>query len=353
MEIVQTVLDKAVIQEGVSVPAGAELASAVEEVNLSTDSISRQVESATVRSMVRPVLDAYFQTSAVPSSRNVVADAMTTVQTTVSSARTDVVHDDARGAVLSGRISAGLPHTDLRYLQEEAPAARTNRAEKDDGVTPRSEKVVIEAVKGTMSTDSGESFDQEDGGSSFDRQAGVQNHAIQLKSGYTQPVSGQTEASREAMIHSDVLKQVVSQVREHLAGQEIKSGVEQVVIRLSPENLGELKLNLRMENQCLKVEIVAENSMVRDTLLKHSDTLKESLASQNITMETFDVSTGNSRNGAGSFGQNHADWQEQARQRQNAAWHSSGGYRLSNTAEIAKSPVHMASAEHSMLDVHF
>lgn len=217
-------------------------------------------------------------------------------------------------------------------------------------MTTQNENVVATALDETMSTDSGESFGEE-GRGSFDRHAGVQNHVIQLKTEHSQPTSGATESSET--VRSGLLKQVVGQVREHLLTRENKSGVEQVVIRLSPESLGELKLNLRMENQCLKVEIVAENSMVRDTLIKYSDTLKESLASQNITMETFDVSTGNNRNGAGSYGQNQAGWQELAHQRQQAAWRSSGGYRLSDTPEVPKNPMYLASTEHSMLDVHF
>jgi flagellar hook-length control protein FliK len=123
------------------------------------------------------------------------------------------------------------------------------------------------------------------------------------------------------------------------------------VIRLSPENLGELKMNLKMENQRLKVEIVAETTMVRDTLMKHSDSLKETLARQNITMESFDVSTGSNRQGATSQGQ--ADWRELARQRQYNAWAPNGGYKLDTVPEMPIRPVYQASTAHSMVDVHF
>jgi flagellar hook-length control protein FliK len=176
---------------------------------------------------------------------------------------------------------------------------------------------------------------------------------MQMKAEQTHMATSMPGATASETVRSEVMEQVVGQLREHLAERDIKNGAEQVVIRLSPENLGELKLNLRMENQCLKVEIVAESSMVRDALIKHSDTLKESLASQNITMDTFDVSTGNNRNGAASYGQSQADWQELARQRQHGAWQSSGGYRISNATEIPKSQIYLASSEHSMLDVHF
>jgi flagellar hook-length control protein FliK len=125
------------------------------------------------------------------------------------------------------------------------------------------------------------------------------------------------------------------------------------VIRLSPENLGELKMNLRMENQCLKVEIVAETPLVRDALMKHADSLKESLARQNITMESFDVSTGSNKYGSASQGQGQGDWRELARQRQSNAWVSAGGYRLDTVPDVPLKPLYHASATHSMVDVHF
>ncbi|WP_054697470.1 flagellar hook-length control protein FliK [Geotalea toluenoxydans] len=61
---------------------------------------------------------------------------------------------------------------------------------------------------------------------------------------------------------------------------------------LNPAELGELKINVSMEGQRLKVEVVAENAMVRDVLMANIDTLKESLSKQNVTMERFNVSTG-------------------------------------------------------------
>lgn len=294
--------------------------------------------------MVRPILDAYLQTSVVPSGGGVV-ETTPAKQTMGPLSQADATSNDVQAA-LAGRTQAEeVLRADLPPVK--APTPQGNRVETVEGLTPRNESMLAT----TMSTDSGESFDQE-GHGAFNPQTELQNHMMQLKAEHTQVAASATGGASETGI-SDVVKQVVVQVREHLAGREIKNGAEQVVIRLSPENLGELRLNLRMENQCLRVEIVAENSTVRDTLIKHSDTLKESLASQNITMESFDVSTGSNRNGSPSYGQNHAEWQELARQRQDAAWQSSGGYRQTSTPAILKNPVYLASAEHSMLDVHF
>lgn len=90
---------------------------------------------------------------------------------------------------------------------------------------------------------------------------------------------------------------VIEQVRDRLATQEVKSEGNQVRLQLRPAELGELQITLKMDNQQLKVEILAENKAVKAALLEHADTLKEVLARQNIAVERFDVSTG------GGFGQ--------------------------------------------------
>lgn len=158
------------------------------------------------------------------------------------------------------------------------------------------------------------------------------------------PVQGETA-------RPDVLQQVVRQVNEHIAKHEVKTGSEQIVIRLSPEHLGDLTLNMRMENQRLSIEIVTDNRMVRDTLLQNSDTLKDSLAKQNIKMDSFDVSTGG--NNGGTAGRDQGDWRELARQRQNNAWMPAGGYRLPDRAATSNPPAYLAKSTHTMVDLHF
>ena len=152
---------------------------------------------------------------------------------------------------------------------------------------------------------------------------------------------------------SVVAEQVVKQVGEHFTKHEIKAGSEQIVLKLSPENLGELKVNLKMENQRLTVEIVAENRMVRDAILQNSDTLKESLAKQNIKMDSFNVSSDSSSNDtlAGRNGRNQNEWQELARNRQANQW-LQGGYNLPKDF-IPEKLAYIPQAEYGMLNVHF
>jgi flagellar hook-length control protein FliK len=154
---------------------------------------------------------------------------------------------------------------------------------------------------------------------------------------------------------SGLSEQILQQVKDRLANHEVKAGNDQIVLKLSPENLGDLKLNLSMDGQRLKVEIVAENHMVRDALLQNSDSLKETLARQNISMESFDVTT-NGR-GAGNPGQGQQQqngWREFAQQqKQQNAWMSSGGYGLPDVAAVSSQLAYQTPSQHAMVDLHF
>lgn len=85
---------------------------------------------------------------------------------------------------------------------------------------------------------------------------------------------------------------IMAQVKEKLAAIDSRSGNGQVILKLHPEGLGELKINVQMVDQRLKVEVVAQNPLVKEALMQNLDTLKETLSRQNIAMEKFDVSTG-------------------------------------------------------------
>lgn len=156
---------------------------------------------------------------------------------------------------------------------------------------------------------------------------------------------------QNAASRSDVPpEQVVQQVKDRFMNHETKPGSEQIVLRLSPEHLGELKVNLNLEGQRLKVEIVAENRMVRDSLMQHTDALKESLSRQNIKMDSFEVTTGG--NGATDGGRGQGNWRELAQQRQQNAWMPDGGYHLAKQA-VPQVAAYLAKSEHTMVDLHY
>lgn len=86
-------------------------------------------------------------------------------------------------------------------------------------------------------------------------------------------------------------EQIHRQVREKLESGDFGSNKGSITMKLHPAELGELKINLRMDAQSLKVEIVAENQSVKEALMQNLDSLKETLSRQNITMDRFNVST--------------------------------------------------------------
>ena len=252
------------------------------------------------------------------------------------------------GAIVARTVvktSDGLAVIKEERLQQQAPVDTVLKTSSNV------ENLLTSAVKAvapaTTSEDSG-SGDK----STFDRAMSGQVHQVlqsQIKTENVVPAS--STAVPAPSNTTGVSEQVVRQVSEHLANHEIKTGSEQIVLRLSPENLGELKVNLRMENQRLTVEIVTDNRIVRDALLQHSDTLKDSLAKQNIKMDSFDVSTGGNNNGFGGRGQN--DWRELARNRQPQQWLASGGYRIPSDVVTPGQQAYLIGTEHLMLDLHF
>ena len=112
-------------------------------------------------------------------------------------------------------------------------------------------------------------------------------------------VHGQGEArTREASTLSNPAndgklpspEQICHQVREKLESGDYGSNKSSITLKLHPEELGELRINLRMEELRLKVDIVTENRSVKEALMQNLDALKDTLSRQNISMDLFNVS---------------------------------------------------------------
>ncbi len=164
--------------------------------------------------------------------------------------------------------------------------------------------------------------------------------------------TGNVESAASQQTRMVSSENVAGQVKAQLSSREIKQGSEQITIQLSPDHLGDIKVNFRMEDQRLRVEIVAENRSARESLLQHADSLKESLARQNINMEKFEV-TGGNNGSANQGGNSQPEWREMAKNRQSQQWLASGGYRTQPVELNTALPVYFARAEKSTLDLHF
>ncbi|MEI6702955.1 MAG: flagellar hook-length control protein FliK [Deltaproteobacteria bacterium] len=241
------------------------------------------------------------------------------------------------------KMTDGRAGVQDEQLQQQAPVAA------DVKTADSAENVIAKAVKAVAGATTGEDCLSGDKSTS-DQAMNGQVHQVSQQRIKTETVAAAPVATAGT---SGVAEQVVKQVSDHCARHEIKTGSEQIVLRLSPENLGELKVNLRMENQRLTVEIVTENRMVRDAILQNSDTLKESLAKQNIKMDSFSVSSGSNSNDslAGRNGRNQNEWQELSRNRQANQW-LQGGYNLPKDF-IPEKLAYNQQAEYGMLNVHY
>jgi len=147
-------------------------------------------------------------------------------------------------------------------------------------------------------------------------------------------------------------QQAMKQVTDRLDAHQIKQGADQITLKLSPEHLGNLQLNIRMDDQQVRVEIVAEHRAVRDALLQQVEQLKESLSRQNIKMESFDVTTANN----GGLNQQQAgDWRQTASQRRPTLAQQYGVLRAASgsNGEMDGTMQYFGPQYHSTLDVRF
>lgn len=94
---------------------------------------------------------------------------------------------------------------------------------------------------------------------------------------------------------SHLLHQVVE--RLSLRNQGDRS---QMTLRLHPEELGELRLELVMEKGVLKAQIQAQNPQVQEVLERNLFRLRDALEQQGLTLEQFDVSLGARQQGESS-----------------------------------------------------
>jgi flagellar hook-length control protein FliK len=143
----------------------------------------------------------------------------------------------------------------------------------------------------------------------------------------------------KSALHESILAQVKDGVVTHDG-----TGNGEMSIRLNPGELGELKIQVRMDdNNRLRVEVQADNKMVKDLLMGNLDSLKDSLTAKNFTMEGFDVSTG------GGFNSPLPEQKESPRQQLSRPGRA-GGY--SDQGEDTR--VNYLTAEvNNLLDVRF
>jgi len=159
-------------------------------------------------------------------------------------------------------------------------------------VTGESEKLVLKQEGFSAQGNSTMGHDSETGGGNqgFYPATGSSGSFDTVIKGRMEPLTEVPQESEVSALHENI----VSQVREKLLNQDPTGTVSKITLKLNPHELGELQINVRLENQKMTVDITAQNQLVKEALLQNIDQLKDTLMRQNISMERFNVSTGDS-----------------------------------------------------------
>ncbi|MRR07537.1 MAG: flagellar hook-length control protein FliK, partial [Deltaproteobacteria bacterium] len=183
----------------------------------------------------------------------------------------------------------------------EVSASKRGRISGSDGeardekgsevpVTGESEKLVLKQAGFSAQGSSTMGRDSETGGGNqgFSPATGSSGSFDTVIKGRMEPLSDVPQESEVSELHENIL----SQVREKLLNQDPTGTASKITMKLNPHELGELQINVRLENQKMTVDITAQNQLVKEALLQNIDQLKDTLMRQNISMERFNVSTG-------------------------------------------------------------
>lgn len=154
--------------------------------------------------------------------------------------------------------------------------------------------------------------------------------------------SGRVSGEEKGHLHQEILSQVRERLESHVQG----GGDGRITLRLNPRELGELQLNVRMDDRRMSVEVMAQNPVVKEALLQNLDQLRDTLSRQNIQMERFEVATGTGQQGAG---QPFREGRQGAHRHADDIPYSPAGYYREESAAIPAAG--WETRENSLVDV--
>ena len=117
-----------------------------------------------------------------------------------------------------------------------------------------------------------------------------------------------------------------------------------IQVRLSPPDLGSVKIELAMQNGVLSAKLEAETPAARNLLLDSLPALRERLAQQDIRIDKFDVDV--RRDGGGNDGNGQADDRaaDQSNERQSGRPRPTATRAASLPTSTSRGPVGASSA---------
>ncbi|WP_026840988.1 flagellar hook-length control protein FliK [Citrifermentans bremense] len=243
--------------------------------------------------------------------------------------RRDLQHGDEKRVPVQGAENAGQPAAAGAAVQDLSGAK---------GAPVVTAAITPEQLRGAEGSQFKQQGHQQQGQES-------QNAQLQGAAVGAQGSTAETAApeSHQTATRSALHEHILSQVKEGVVTHDGK-GNGQMSIRLNPGELGELKIQVRMEDNRLKVEVQADNRMVKDLLMSNLDSLKEALSGKDLAMDGFNVSTG-----SGGFQQ--PLYEERANQRQQSAsrFARGGGYGAPQETQVN----YLTAEVNNLLDVRF
>ena len=94
-----------------------------------------------------------------------------------------------------------------------------------------------------------------------------------------------TQAGPSRPFQADILSQVIER-----AALGLKNGQTSIRINLKPEELGQLRMQVKIENNQVMIKILAETPLVKDIIETNVGQLRAELQNQGLQIEKFDVS---------------------------------------------------------------
>lgn len=284
--------------------------------------------------------------AAVVNPKSESSAALTTTSQSAPSPEAELEIQLSQPRPITARVTAAVRPESGPEQQSQTVRTVNERAVAKEVTQPLQMQAAASEGLGS-DTSSGKESSQGQSDVTYDNQMLAQDMRGQHKSVSVNAVKG----APVELAQQNVPEQVMQQVKDRFVQHDVKQGSQQITLTLSPDNLGELKMNLNLQGQKLSVEIVTENRTVRDAIVLHAEALKESLARQNITVESFDVTTNGK--GSGNQGQNQNAWRELAKQQEQESWMAPRGYQTARADLPTGQRVYQRQQGEKMLDIHY
>lgn len=282
--------------------------------------------------------------SALTSDERIAPQGVKTAEVTVMPAE--------KPAAAIGVLQPGMP---AAHVTPELQIAKDQTGNEQNGAKEMASSVqaTVSSRESTLGsgTSSGSDSNRKEPDVASDRQLLEQQMLGQLKTAHQSVTALSAKSVSTDSVRQDIPEQVMQQLKDRLVQHDVKPGNQQITLTLSPDSLGEIKVNLALQGQKLSVTISTENQTVRDAIAQHTGALKESLARQNITMESFDVTSGGKD--SGNQGQNQNAWRELANQQQQQSWTTPRGYTIAQADLPSGQAAHQRQQGQTMLDIHY